>query len=391
MNPVDSHISMLKGGYDMRNRFRLRYLSLVLGFLVLVAMSCRKSESVPIGVVLPLSGNSANYGKSCQQGVDLALLEINGNGGVLGHQLRAVYEDDKAQAKDGVSATQKLINVDHVQVIVGGIVSAVTLAAAPVCEANHVVWLSPTSSAPAITKAGEYIFRNFPSDDLEGKVMADFVNSQGIKSILILQIQNDYGEGISQVFSRRFTELGGKITTLEKYSQNDNDFRSILSKGLAAKPDAVYCVGYYTDVALLVRQARELGATQTFFATTTVEDPQFLKLGGKSVEGVIYPLASGYRENSTDDKTKAFQAAFKKMHGTDAGFVSAQCYDDVYLVKQAAENSKGLSGQDIRSGMAAIRGFKGITGETSFDENGDVVKEIELKVVRNGQFVKYQR
>lgn len=374
----------------MRHCHIVRFISVVFAFAVLLFVGCRENGSVPVGVVVPLSGNSANYGKSCQQGIDLALQEINANGGVLGRQLHAIYEDDKAQAKDGVAATQKLINVDHVQVIVGGIVSAVTLAAAPLCESNHVVWISPTSSAPAITKAGEYIFRNFPSDDLEGKVMADFVSSQGIKSVSTFQIQNDYGEGISQVFSRRFGELGGKIAALEKYSQDETDFRSILTKGLATNPDAVYCVGYYTDVALLVRQARELGLNFKFFATTTVEDPQFLKIGGNSVEGVIYPLASGYRADSTDDETKAFQADFKKAYGMDPGFVSAQCYDDVYLVKLAAEKTKSFSGQEIQKGMSMIRGFKGVTGETSFDENGDVIKDIELKVVRNGQFVKYQ-
>jgi branched-chain amino acid transport system substrate-binding protein len=374
----------------MYGRHAKRFLLAAISVVVLVAVGCRDSGSMPIGVVVPLSGNSANYGKSCQQGIDLALNEINASGGTRGRQFRSIYEDDKAQAKDGLTATQKLINVDHVQVIIGGIVSAVTLAAAPVVETNHVVWLSPTSSAPAITKAGEYIFRNFPSDDLEGKVMADFINKQGIKSVAILQIQNDYGEGIAQVFSRRFTELGGKIATVEKYSQNESNFRSVLTKSLATKPEAIYSVGYYTDVALLVRQARELGTTVKFLATTTIEDPQFLKLGGTSVEGVIYPLASGYRADSADDTVKAFRAAFSKTYGTDPGFVSAQCYDCMQLVKQAVENAKSYSGPEIQKAMAAIKGFKGVTGETSFDENGDVIKEIEMKTVRDGQFVKYR-
>jgi branched-chain amino acid transport system substrate-binding protein len=374
----------------MHGRYTKRFLVAAISVVVLIAVGCRDSGSIPIGVVVPLSGNSANYGKSCQQGIDLALNEINASGGARGRQFRAIYEDDKAQAKDGLTATQKLINVDHVQVIIGGIVSAVTLAAAPVVETNHVVWLSPTSSAPAITKAGEYIFRNFPSDDLEGKVMADFINKQGIRSVAILQIQNDYGEGIAQVFSRRFTELGGKVATAEKYSQNESNFRSILTKSLATKPEAIYSVGYYTDVALLVRQARELGATVKFFATTTIEDPQFLKLGGTSVEGVIYPLASGYRSDSADDKIMAFRAAFMKAYGAEPGFVSAQCYDCMQLVKQASENAKSASGQDIQKSMAVIKGFKGVAGETSFDENGDVIKEIEIKTVRNGQFVKQQ-
>jgi branched-chain amino acid transport system substrate-binding protein len=185
-------------------------LAAVVSFVMLME-GCSRTDKEPftIGVVVPLSGDSANYGKSCQQGINLAATKINSKDGILGRQIKTVYEDDKALAKDGVNATQKLINIDHVQVIIGGIVSAVTLASAPIVESNHVVWLSPTSSAPAITHAGEYIFRNFPSDDLEGKVMADFVHSQGVKSIAIFQIQNDYGEGIAKVFLDRFKQLGG--------------------------------------------------------------------------------------------------------------------------------------------------------------------------------------
>src|ERR1044072_3358096 len=132
--------------------FALKHLlitSLVSLLLFLSLSSCRSSSDVAFGVVVPLSGDASNYGKSAQQGIDLAVKEINASGGVMGKPIRPIYEDDKAVAKDGVTGTQKLINVDKVPIIIGGIVSAVTLAAAPICESNKVVWLSPSSSAPA--------------------------------------------------------------------------------------------------------------------------------------------------------------------------------------------------------------------------------------------------
>ena len=349
------------------------------------------SDVLKIGAVLPLSGDASNYGKSAQRGINLAVKEINAGGGVMGKKLEPIFEDDKAVARDGVNATQKLINVDKVPVIIGGIVSAVTLAAAPICESNKVVWLSPTSSAPAITNAGEYIFRNFPSDDLEGKVMADFLQSKGHKTVAVLQVQNDYGEGIAKVFKSNFTGKGGSIPVLEKYKQDESDFRSILTKVVNAKPDAIYYIGYYKDVALAAKQAREAGSKIPFYATTTVEDPQFVQLGGSAVEGVIYPLASGYDQESQDANIQKFTTAYKNEYHEDPGFVEAQAYDCVYLVKQAIENGKGLTGPDIQKGMAQIRNFPGTTGVTSFDQNGDVVKQIRLKVVKGGKFTPYEQ
>ena len=374
--------------FAIKNLLTISLIALVLFFSL---SSCNRTPDVlSFGVVVPLSGDAANYGKSAHQGIDLAVKEINAAGGIMGRQIRPIYEDDKAVAKDGVNATQKLVNVDKVPVIIGGIVSAVTLAAAPICESNKVVWLSPTSSAPAITNAGDYIFRNWPSDDLEGKVMADFVRSKGYKTVAILQVQNEYGEGIASVFRADFEKQGGSIPVLEKYKQSENDFRSILAKALSAKPDAVYCIGYYTDVALTAKQAREQGSKLPLLATTTVEDPQFVKIGGTAVEGVVYPLASGFDPESKDANVQKFKTAFKNEYKEDPGFVAAQSYDCVYLIKRAIEDGKGFSGPDIQRGMSQIQNFPGVTGDTSFDKNGDVVKQIRLKTVKDGKFVNYQ-
>lgn len=363
----------------------------ILSTLFLSLSSCNTPPAdLAFGVVVPLSGDASNYGKSAQQGIDLAVKEINAAGGVMGKQLRPIYEDDKAAAKDGVTATQKLINIDKVPVIIGGIVSAVTLAAAPVSESNNVVWLSPTSSAPAITNAGNYIFRNWPSDDLEGKIMADFAHSKGYKKIAILQVQNEYGEGIVNVFKMNFEKQNGSIPVLEKYNQTETDFRSILTKALNSKPDAIYCVGYYTDVALATKQAREQGAQVPVLATTTIEDPKFVEIGGSAVEGVVYPLASGFDPESTDSTVQKFKIAFKNQYNEEPGFVAAQSYDCVYLLKQAIDNARGYTGADIQKGMAQIKNFPGVTGTTSFDSNGDVVKLIKLKAVKNGKFVPYE-
>lgn len=362
-----------------------------LSIILLTLAGCndagKGSNDFRFGVIVPLTGSAGNYGKSARQGIDLAIKEINAAGGISNRQIAAIYEDSKAIGKDAASATQKLISVDNVSVIIGGIVSAETLSGAPICEQNKVVWLSPTSSAPAITNAGDYIFRNWPSDNIEGSKMADFMyQKKAIKKVAILQVRNDYGEGIIKVFKDRFNGQGGQVTAEDKYDQNETMFRSILTKVLASKPEALYCIGYYTDVALISKQVRELNNSLPIFATTTIEDPQFIKIGGAAVEGVIYPLASGYNAESTDPVVQTFKKNFHAAYNEDPGFVAAQCYDCVNIIKKSIEAGKGESGTEIKSEIYKIKNFQGTTGITSFDQNGDVVKEIKFKVVRNGKF-----
>jgi len=366
---------------------RTALLGLSLNFLWLLLGACDKTpDTFTIGALLPLTGDAASYGTSARQGIDLAVDQINASGGISGRQVRVVYEDSKAAAREGVAATQKLINVDRVPAIIGDITSGVTLAAAPIAERSQVVLISPTASAPDISAAGIYVFRNFPSDNFEGEAMAEFIHNRGIRRVAILQVQNEYGEGIATVFDKTFRARGGAVLARERYPQDASQFRTILTKVHNQEPEALYIVGYYKDAALALRQARELRIKTPAFATTTVEDPQFVQIGGSAVEGVVYPLASGFDISSSDSLVANFSTAFKSKYQSDPGFVAAQAYDCVLLVKRAVENSNGFTGPDIQRGMADIRDFHGVAGLTTFDPNGDIKRGLRMRVVQKGAF-----
>jgi len=344
------------------------------------------SESLEIGAILPLTGDNANYGEAAQRGIDLAVKQINEAGGIEGREIQISYKDTKAATRTGVNVTQQLVNVNGVPAIIGGIVSGVTLAAAKVTERNEVVLISPTASSPDLSDAGEYIFRNFPSDNLEGRVMAKFMHNREVSNVAIIQLRNDYGEGVASVFKEAFQNHGGEVVVHERYSEDATQFRPIVEKVQAANPDAIYVIGYYSGAARLIKEARESGLDQQVFSTTTVEDPQFVEIGGEAVEGVIYPLASGYDENSQQPAVQRFEKGFQNMHGEAPGFVAAQAYDCVYLIKRAIENGGRFTGPAIQKGMAQIEGFEGATGEITFDAKGDVQKSLTMKVARDGKF-----
>ncbi|HLG25881.1 MAG TPA: ABC transporter substrate-binding protein, partial [Candidatus Gracilibacteria bacterium] len=198
-----------------------------------------EGDTVTIGGILPLTGEGAAYGDPMQKVAQIALDKVNAAGGVNGKKLSVIWEDGKCNGADAANAANKLINVDKVKVIYGGFCSSETLAIAPIAEKAGVVVLSPGSSSPDITNAGDFIFRNYPSDASQGKVLAEYVNSKGLKKVAILSEQNDYTLGIQKVFEEKFKELGGTVE-VQTYLPQDSDFRTPLVKLKAGTPDALF-------------------------------------------------------------------------------------------------------------------------------------------------------
>jgi len=346
------------------------------------------NNEIKVGVIFPMTGDAGSYGERGRNGITLAVDEINAKGGVAGRKIQAIIEDSKADPKTGVSAMTKLTTVDQVPVVIGDIVSAVTLAAAPIAQSSKVVLLSPTSSAPAITEAGDYVFRIWPSDLAEGRAIATFAHNAGFKNVGILYMQNEYGVAIQDVFTKTLSGLGGQVTDALAYKPDESDFRSYLTKLAAKKPDAIYFVSYYKDGALAMKQAREIGVQSQFLGTTAIEDPKVFEVGGNALDGVIYPLASGFDVQSSNETVKTFVNAYKSRFQSDPDWVPAQCYDAMMLV--AARMGKGeTTGPELQKALAGTKGYQGVTGEITFDENGDVVKPVTIKVIKGGSFQKY--
>lgn len=351
------------------------------------ARQARDPDDITVGAILPLSGDGAKYGAAARRAIDLGVSKVNDDGGIDGKRLVVVFEDSKGAGKDGVSAIQKLITVNRVPAVIGDLLSSVTLAMAPVAERHRVVLLSPTSSAPKITSAGDYIFRNCASDVFEGKIMAEAAVQQlNIRKVAVLYINNDYGVGITDVFRPTFTAQGGSIVAQEAFAQGVTDFRTQLTKIAATKPDAVYIVGY-KELGLLLRQARELGIKAQFLSTVMFEDPEILAVAGNAAEGVIYS-ARAYDPNSDEPHVKEFVGAFKQRYGEEPDIFAAYAYDAIRILVLAIKTG-GTSADKIKHALYSIRDFVGVTGSTSFDANGDVIQPAYLKIVRDGKFMRY--
>lgn len=351
---------------------------------------CAKKDEkeIKIGVLLPLTGSAAVWGENAKMGLEIALEEVNQGGGVKGKKVKLIIEDSQSDPSKAVSALQKLISTDKVSVIIGDIASSSVLAMAPIAEKAKVVLLSPGASNPDISQAGEYIFRNWQSDALEGEIDAKFAYEHlGYRKTVVLNVNNAYGNGLKEVFEKSFQGLGGKILASESFEQGATDMRSQLNKIRNLKIDAIYMPGYPPEMARLLIQAKEMGIKRPFLSVQAFDDPKILETAKEAAEGVMFSVPKP--PNLSNPFVKNFIGRYKQKFSRDPGVTSDTGYDALRIVVWAM-NQAGTSAEEVRHQLLTLKDFPGAAGLTSFDKNGDVIKPFIFKQVKNGQFVVFE-
>lgn len=357
-------------------------------FAVLSIPSCSKkqpeSKEIKIGATLPLSGDAAAWGNNTREGIELALNEINKKGGVLGKKLKVIYEDTEALPQKGVNSYKKLVQVDKVVAIIDDSVSSVTLALAPLAQKDHIVILATGATAPAISQAGEYIFRIWNSDSYEGQVAAEYVfNNLGLREVAILYINNDYGKGLEDVFKNKFQKLGGKIVSSQTFDQNSSDMRSQLTKIKATDPKGLYLVGYPKEIPVALKQAKELSLSVKLIGTVAMQDPKLIESAREAAEGLMFP----YPKDPSGEHVVTFRKAYQRRYSKEPGITCDVGYDAIMMIAEAVRLSGGFTGENIRNGLNMLRDYLGVSGQMTFDINGDVHKPMGMKIVRKEQFI----
>lgn len=366
---------------------RLLISTLLLAFLFVTGCERKEPKEIKIGVIAPLSGGSAKYGEDIKRGYDLAVEEINEKGGVRGTKIKLIYEDSEGKSEKAVAAAQKLIHKDKVIVILGALWSSPTLAVAPIAEKNKVVLLSSGSSSPKVTDAGDYIFRNEISDAYGAAETAKLFFNNGFDRIAILYINNDFGIGFRDATQEVYKKLGGTVTTTETFEQDEKDFRTQLLKIKESNPNAVLTVSY-KEAILILTQMKELGVKKQVLSTALFEDPEITEKVGDLAEGVLYTYYGTFDPKSEDARIKDFMKKFKEKYGVDPEYYAPIGYDAVNILALAIEKG-GFEPEGIKNALYQIKDFPGLSGTTSFNENGDVMKPVILKTVKAGKFTRY--
>ena len=350
--------------------------------LALTLASCSKAESnsVKIGGIFPLSGQVAVYGVECKNGVDLAIEEINAAGGINGKPVVLVSEDDEGNPDKTVNAFKKLSTKDGVKVVIGSLTSGCTQAITTLSQASKVVQIAPAATAPAITDAGDFIFRACFIDPFQGTVGGKFAaETLGKKRAAILyDIGNDYSVGLADNFKIAFTKAGGSIVSEESYATNDKDFNAQLTKIKNANPDVVYLPDYYGTVALIAKQLRAQGINVPMVGADGWDG--LTSNAGDEVLGGYY--SNHYAVDSTEPAVKKFVESFRAKYNKDPNSFAALGYDCVYLIRDAILAAGAEDSIAVRDALAKTDGDY-VTGHLTFDEKHNPIKSaVMLELVK---------
>lgn len=351
-----------------------------LGFYINCA---KKPNEIKIGISLPLTGPIASYGTNAKRGIDLAIEEINGGGGIGGLKIMPIYEDDQNQPMLGANIMTKFATVDKVPVVIGSAGSTVTLAMTPIANRTKTLLISPISSSPKLTKeGGEYFFRICPSDILQAKILAKWIYEDGNRKVGILYVNNEWGVPIKDAFIQEFSTLGGNIPVIEASNEGDRDFRTQLVKIAAQDPDAIFSPTYPKEGGIILKQIKELGIKVRIYAGDPWSGQELIETAGGSANGVFLTVPAEYKGS----EYIKFTNKYKEKYGIEPDINAAFGYDALKAVAMAIEMD-GIIGEEIKNAMKNVD-FQGVSGHIEFDENGDLSSEaFARKVIKNGKYL----
>ncbi|MFI5316540.1 MAG: ABC transporter substrate-binding protein [Myxococcota bacterium] len=372
----------------MRGALRAAVLSLVLG--VFACGGGSDGDAIVVGHVASMTGDTATFGRSADQGMRMAIEELNAAGGVLGKKLQLVTEDDRSVTEEARTAAQKLLQRDHVVALLGEVASSRSLAAAPEAQRAKVPMISPGSTNPKVTEVGDYVFRACFIDPFQGAVMARFAMQElhAKRLAILFDFKQDYSVGLAQFFRDTVLKSGGEIVADERYTSGDIEFRAQLTTIRAANPDAVFVPGYYTELGLIAKQARELGVNVPLLGGDGWDSEKTLEIGGDAVNG--YFFSTHYAADSDNPRVREFVARFTAKYGSTPDAMAALGYDTAGILADSLKRAGATDGAKLRDAIAATSGFDGVTGRISIDPSRNARKDAVVLKIDGGKFRYYR-
>jgi branched-chain amino acid transport system substrate-binding protein len=341
-----------------------------------------------VGEYGSLTGPQATFGQSTHNGIMMAIDEVNAAGGINGRKIKVLTEDDQSKQEEAANAVTKLISQQSVVAVLGEVASSSSLAAAPICQANKVPMISPSSTNPDVTKKGDFIFRLCFIDDYQGHSLADYVaKTVGVKKAAILtDVKSDYSQGLGHYFEEQFVKDGGTIVAKASYANGDSDFKSQLTSVKSANPEILFVPGYYTDIGQIAIQAKDLGITAPLVGGDGWESPKLIEIGGKGLEGCYY--SNHYFYGDALPIVHDFVQKYKDRYGQTPDSLAALGYDTAKVLADAMKRAKKIDGQSLRDAIAETKGVPGVTGTINMGpDRNPVGKKLVIEEIKNGQLV----
>ena len=353
--------------------------------------AAQKSENeITIGAVFAMTGPIASYGQESVNGIKMALEEVNQTP-INGKTLKVLVEDNKGEPVESANAVRKLIDINKVDLILGSVASSNTLASAPIAQAAKVPLLTPASTNEKVTMTGDFIFRTCFTDNFQGVVMAKFAFTtlSKRKAAIIVDNSSDYSKGLQKVFKEEFNRLGGAVIQDNfTYTQKDTDFRSLLTKVKRANPDVIFLPGYYSEVGLILKQARQMGMEMPILGGDGWDSPKLQELAGpQGIKGNY--ISSHFSPDDVDPRVQKFVKDYMARYNEKPGAMAALGYDAVLVIADAIKRAGSSESSALQKALANTVGFEGVTGAITIDANRNAQKSaVVLETTATGNIFK---
>jgi branched-chain amino acid transport system substrate-binding protein len=348
-------------------------------------------ETLKIGFFAPITGPAAADGMSAKNAVELAVQEVNAGGGIKGKKVELVVYDDRLKAEEAVAIANKLIEKDKVVGVVSGSYSGPTRVVAPILQKAGMPMVAGYAVHPDVTwnpntkTPNDFIFRNGFLGEIEGAAAAEFaVKDLKAKRMAIIAMDNDFGRSISAGFADWAQKRGATILTKQMYKfPGEKDFRPYLTTIKEGNPDVIFAAGYYNEAASIVRQAKELGIKSQILGEEGFDSPKFLEIAGEAAEGVI--IATNLDRDDPRPVVQNFLKNYRAAYGHDADMVGASSYDAFMILVDAIKKA-GTDAKAIQKALLETKDYNGLTGKISRFVQGEVVKPVQIQIVKEGKF-----
>jgi branched-chain amino acid transport system substrate-binding protein len=344
------------------------------------------SDEIVIGHYASMTGSEATFGRSTDNGIRLAVDEINAAGGVNGKKIHVTTYDDKGDAREAGVAVTRLVTRDRVSAVLGEVASGLSLVGAPVCQEHGVPMVSPSSTNPKVTQVGDMIFRVCFIDPFQGFVGAKFAREherlKAEKAAILYDQVSPYSVGLREQFAKAFTDLGGKIVSEQTYQAGDQDFSAVLTAIRASQPDVIYIPGYYTDVGNIALQAKRLDITVPLLGGDGWDSAKLGQIAGSAIDGSFY--TNHYSHQDPNPRVQNFIQKYKDRFGETPDGLAALGYDAARILADAMGQASSLEGAAIAAELANTKDFDGVTGKITIDENRNAVKSAVILEMKDG-------
>ncbi|QYM75151.1 ABC transporter substrate-binding protein [Leucobacter luti] len=374
-------------------------LALAAGAALLVLSACSSGDAsgggegggssegaIPLGYTATLSGDFASYGLEMREGIDLAIEEINADGGVLERDLTTEVVDDEGKPANGPVIAQEMCDNAEIPAVLGFSFSSVALSGLPIYTQCGLPIVASAVTSPELSGASDIFFRTVFTDAYQGAEAASFISEhRGVKKVAVLYQQDDYGKGVADAFSTGIEEAGGEVTSSQAYQLGTVNFGSTVDTALKGDPDAVFIGGFYTEAGKIVNQIRDAGSDIPIFASDGAASPLFLDLAGANAEGV--EVYAAFSASDPRAESSAFVKAFTKKYDKEPSSWAALAYDATYVVSDAIESAGSTDRAAVAEAIQNTKDFAGVSGNISFDDEGNRVGDLTFQRVEDGKFV----